>query len=90
MTLLLSRWQFGIATVFHFIFVPLTIPSLTGAPGEGRPRSPGPDPAHRRPGRCEVRRQHRAGVAAALCTVGLLACSGALIDKAALRPPSTR
>ena len=27
------------------------------------------------------------GVAAALCTVGLLACSGALIDKAALRPP---
>lgn len=25
--------------------------------------------------------------AAALCTVGLLACSGALIDKAALRPP---
>ena len=32
MTLLLSRWQFGITTVFHFIFVPLTIPSLTGAP----------------------------------------------------------
>jgi thiol reductant ABC exporter CydC subunit len=27
------------------------------------------------------------GTAAALCTVGLLACSGALIDKAALRPP---
>ena len=27
------------------------------------------------------------GAAAALCTVGLLACSGALIDKAALRPP---
>ena len=27
------------------------------------------------------------GVAAALSTVGLLACSGALIDKAALRPP---
>ena len=27
------------------------------------------------------------GVAAALATVGLLACSGALIDKAALRPP---
>jgi thiol reductant ABC exporter CydC subunit len=27
------------------------------------------------------------GVAAALCTVGLLACSGALIDRAALRPP---
>ena len=25
MTLLLSRWQFGITTVFHFIFVPLTI-----------------------------------------------------------------
>ena len=24
-TLLLSRWQFGITTVFHFIFVPLTI-----------------------------------------------------------------
>ncbi|HVC68441.1 MAG TPA: thiol reductant ABC exporter subunit CydC [Acidimicrobiales bacterium] len=27
------------------------------------------------------------GTTAALCTVGLLACSGALIDKAALRPP---
>ena len=27
------------------------------------------------------------GVTASLCTVGLLACSGALIDKAALRPP---
>jgi thiol reductant ABC exporter CydC subunit len=27
------------------------------------------------------------GAAAALCTVGLLACSGALIDQAALRPP---
>ncbi|MGD0879987.1 MAG: thiol reductant ABC exporter subunit CydC [Acidimicrobiales bacterium] len=27
------------------------------------------------------------GAATALCTVGLLACSGALIDKAALRPP---
>lgn len=27
------------------------------------------------------------GTAAALCTVALLACSGALIDKAALRPP---
>ena len=25
MTLDLSRWQFGITTVFHFIFVPLTI-----------------------------------------------------------------
>jgi cytochrome d ubiquinol oxidase subunit I len=25
MTLDLSRWQFGITTVYHFIFVPLTI-----------------------------------------------------------------
>ena len=25
MTLDLSRWQFGITTVFHFMFVPLTI-----------------------------------------------------------------
>lgn len=23
--LLLARWQFGITTVFHFLFVPLTI-----------------------------------------------------------------
>lgn len=25
MTLELSRWQFAITTIFHFIFVPLTI-----------------------------------------------------------------
>ena len=25
MKVLLSRWQFGITTVYHFLFVPLTI-----------------------------------------------------------------
>jgi len=30
-TLTLARWQFGVTTVFHFLFVPLTIVSVSWA-----------------------------------------------------------
>lgn len=32
----LARWQFGITTVYHFLFVPLTISlaALTGRPAD--------------------------------------------------------
>jgi len=59
--------------------------------GTVRPtRTPGPLAQILRIGAPDVRRfllGTALGTAAALCTVGLLACSGALIDKAALRPP---
>ena len=43
---MLARWQFGITTVYHFLFVPLTIGlALPRSPGS---RPPGTGPATRR------------------------------------------
>ena len=66
----------------------VTPTDVTAVSGRGRARGPlarvlrigAPDPRRFLLGTA-------LGTAAALCTVGLLACSGALIDKAALRPP---
>jgi len=61
---------------------------MTGAHRQARPR--GPLSQVLRIGAPDLRRfllGTALGTVAALCTVGLLACSGALIDKAALRPP---